>query len=427
MDRHSFLELFIWFGSCFSAGSSIASDILYDFKYDIKAIYDADAERYEEIDGIKASTVDRLCDKDLTEAKKILAYCLENEIGIFTAADPDYPVSLKRLPDKPILLYYKGNPKILEGNLLVAVVGTRTMTEYGKRTAYSTSYDLSHGGAVIVSGMARGIDGIAHRGCLDAGGSTIAVIGCGIDRVYPPEHASLMREIIENGLVLSEYNPGTPPNGYNFPKRNRIISGISSAVLVIEAPKDSGALITANDAVKQGKRIFAMPGKIGEINSMGTNDLIKTGATMITDAADILVEFEDQFPTKIDLSRLPSMRSKTFKNPIEHRKVASEPLPPTFFGSFEKKYKSSEKLAGKAEENTSVKIDSDELHRKASKLTGNNRKIFEALDGFTLSADQIIEKTGLSTSAVMAGLTFLEIMHLTKVLPGGVYTTADRK
>ena len=186
------------------------------------------------------------------------------------------------------------------------------------------AYDLAKAGAVVVSGMAKGVDGMAHRGALDGGGYTVAVLGCGIDRVYPAEHADLMRQIQKNGLVITEYKPFTEPKGSNFPLRNRIISGLSQGTVVIEAPRGSGALITAQTALGQGRDVFALPGKVGEMSSIGTNELIRDGARIVTCAADILLEYQPLYGGKINLNNIPSVRSVKFRSPIRH---AAAPVP----------------------------------------------------------------------------------------------------
>lgn len=437
------LDLWIWFSLAVSPGLAVASDILYYFKYNIENIYNADEEEYSKIDDLKDKIIEKLCDKSLSEAEKIREYCAQNEIGIMTVADKIYPSRLRMLPDKPVLLYYKGTLKNIDDNVCISVVGTRTMTDYGKRAAYSISYDMAQSGAVIVSGLARGIDGMAHRGCLDAGGQTIAVLGCGIDRIYPSEHEALMKEIMSSGLVITEYKPGTPPNGYNFPIRNRIISGLSNGTLVIEAPSGSGALITAKKALLQGKRVFALPGKVGEINSTGTNELIRNGAAIITGAADILVEYQDAYPGKIDLGKIPAMRSKNYKSPIKRVASGTKALPSSkdieSYRDFDKNYKRSENILtskpplqeqkpkeaadqiGNAPQIDEAKR--KKIEEKASKLTGNNKKVYEALSGKQCTADQIASIAGMNISSVMACLTFLEIMGLVKALPGSLYMT----
>ncbi len=207
---------------------------------------------------------------------------------VITFNDPSYPQALKYTVDPPAVLYCLGRLKPDE--LCVAVVGSRKATWYGLDMSKKLSYELARHGVTIVSGMARGVDSKAHFGALEAGGRTIAVLGCGVDIVYPKENRSLMEEICKKGAVISEYLPGTEPIPFNFPARNRIISGLSQGVIIVEASEKSGSLITADYALEQGKDVFAVPGNINSTNSSGTNRLIREGARIITCAGDILDE-----------------------------------------------------------------------------------------------------------------------------------------
>jgi DNA processing protein len=205
--------------------------------------------------------------------------------------DDAYPKILYNIYDPPLVLYVKGN--YVNAEMAIAVVGSRRATAYGLKTAESISSKLSSCGITIVSGMARGIDSYAHIGALKSGGRTIAVLGCGVDIVYPSENRKLMKQIVETGAVISEYPPGTPPFGYNFPARNRIISGLCQGVVIIEAAHKSGSLITADFALEQGREVFAVPGNINNINSSGTNKLIKEGAKLVSSVDDILEELNN--------------------------------------------------------------------------------------------------------------------------------------
>ncbi len=208
-------------------------------------------------------------------------------IQILTWDDPDYPERLRQINQSPFVVYLKGN-LIEEDIWSVAVVGTRRFSPYGRQVAEKMVRTLAEQGITIVSGLARGIDGIAHQQALDAGGRTLAVLGSGLDQIYPPEHKGLAENISQQGGLISDYPPGTPPDGSNFPPRNRIISALSKAVLIIEAGQKSGALITANYAAEQGKEVFAVPGKITSPLSMGTNSLIKLGAHPLLEVQDVL-------------------------------------------------------------------------------------------------------------------------------------------
>lgn len=212
-------------------------------------------------------------------------------VRIAVPTDDRYPALLGEIPAPPPVLYYRG--ELLETDrLAVAVVGTRRLTPYGREMTARIAGDLARHGVTIVSGLARGVDGIAHQAALDAGGRTIAVLGSGIDRVYPPEHRNLAQRISEQGAVLSDYLPDTPPDGVNFPPRNRIISGLSLGVVVIEAPDRSGALITVDFAADQGREVFAVPGPANAANSSGCNRLIREGSRLVRTADDILEDLQ---------------------------------------------------------------------------------------------------------------------------------------
>ena len=208
-------------------------------------------------------------------------------ISLLTPSSTKYPAALRFIPDSPILLYCRGSLHWLE-NPTVAIIGSRTATEYGRRVSATLAAELAALGITVVSGAAYGIDAAAHRGALQAGGGTVAVLGCGVDIAYPRSHAGLLREIVENGLVLTEYPVGTSPDGFRFPARNRIISGLVKGVVVVEATEQSGSLITARLALDQGREVFAVPGRIDSPQSVGTHRLIQQGAHLVHTAADVL-------------------------------------------------------------------------------------------------------------------------------------------
>lgn len=217
----------------------------------------------------------------------VLAWCEQNSVRIITAGEPDYPESLTTLADAPALLFVRG--QILHADSLsVAIVGSRHATAYGIRETERIARELARAGVTVISGMARGIDAAAHRGALDAGGRTIAVLGGGMKNIYPPEHVELAEAIAASGAVISESSPFTEAKGPMFPQRNRIISGLSLGVLVIEAADRSGSLITARHAGEQGREVFALPGPVSSRVSRGCHQLIRDGATLVTCADHIL-------------------------------------------------------------------------------------------------------------------------------------------
>jgi DNA processing protein len=208
---------------------------------------------------------------------------------VVTLVDDDYPALLKTVPDAPAVLYVRGTLTHSD-NLALSIVGTRRATSYGRDAAYHFAKHLSQQGVSVISGLAHGIDSAAHRGALDGGGRTLAVLGSGIDRIYPADNDKLAADIVRNGALITEFPIGTAPEAFNFPRRNRIISGLSLGVLVVEAPEKSGALITTTTAAEQGREVFAVPGNIFNPMCAGTNRLIQDGAKLVMTVEDILEE-----------------------------------------------------------------------------------------------------------------------------------------
>ena len=284
----------IWLSLCCSPSGSTFAKLIKEFD-GARAIYEATDKRVSSIIGYRNSDRRALENKDLARAEEIFAFCKKHSVGLLKYDDERYPQSLREIDSPPVLLYYRGVLPSFDNIFAVSVVGTRHLSDYGRKNAFNISYDLATAGATVVSGMAMGIDGVAMAGAIAAGGRTIAVIGSGIDVCYPPQHLRLAREIVKSGCVITEFAPGTPPSRYNFPKRNRIISGLSAATLVVEGPEKSGALITARYASEQGKAVFAIPGSVGSTNSQLTNLLLKNGARICTSAEDILNGFVDKY------------------------------------------------------------------------------------------------------------------------------------
>lgn len=252
-----------------------------------KKVFDIDKEVLFKA-GFSKQNYNRYYGEELKqEVNNIIKRCHEENIKILNITDDEYPEMLKYIYDPPIVLYVSGS--IPKSNC-IAIVGSRKASGYGIETATKMAFNLSLSDITIVSGMARGIDTAAHSGALEAGGKTVAVLGCGLDIVYPPENRRLMKRIEESGAVISEYPPGSPPSTMHFPSRNRVISGMSLGTLVVEAGMKSGSLITANCALEQGREVFAVPGNINNFNSMGTNRLIKDGAKIILNTDDIIDE-----------------------------------------------------------------------------------------------------------------------------------------
>ncbi len=256
---------------------------------DIKELYEkADKKGIEDF---PESTIDALMDKSLNNANKVISK-IQNMGGyILTLDDDNYPSLLRNIYDPPVVLYLLGQRFDWDNLLTITVVGTREYNKYGRIVTYDIAKELAEAGAVVVSGMAYGIDSIANRAALDGGGKTVAVLGSGLDVIYPPSNRNLYWDIAKNGVVMTEFPPGTRPLKHNFPIRNRIMAGLSYGVLVTQAPEKSGALITVSQALESGRDVYAVPADITMPESEGTNELLTAGAKAVVDASDILSEY----------------------------------------------------------------------------------------------------------------------------------------
>lgn len=271
----------------------------------------------------EAGLTDNLIQAIITERKKIdpdalYEEILKKDIGILCVNDSDYPPLLRQIATPPPILYYRGTVSCLQKKT-AAIVGTRLMTAHGKRSAASIARVLAENGIVVVSGLARGVDSVAHQVAIDSGGETVAVLGSGVDVIYPAEHKNLAKMIEKNGIILSDYAPGTRPERQNFPPRNRIISGLSYCSIIIEAGEKSGSLITARFAAEQGREVFVAPGPFGEPQSLGTNRLIRDGARPLVDL-DELLSFLDVSEVET-LPFMPQASKIAFEEPLEKQIV----------------------------------------------------------------------------------------------------------
>lgn len=287
-------------------------------------------------------------------------------IAVITQKDRQYPVGLGNIPASPPVIYAKGNLGLLK-TLSIAVVGTRKISSYGRTATEKLTNQLASAGLTIVSGMAYGVDSVAHKTALNLKAKTVAVLGCGVDRVYPLENLKLYQQIAQSGLIISEFPPNTPPLPGNFPARNRIISGISTAVLVVEAAQKSGALITAKCTAEQGKEVFAVPGPITSEVSAGTSWLIKQGAKLVSSANDIFEE--------LNLS----------PNCVDKKTIKKETL-----GTLSKK----------------------------------ERAVFKAIFDSALTIDDIIAETKINPAEVGSLLTIMKIKGIVKELDSGEWAPA---
>ena len=357
---------------------------------DPESIFYADADELLLTDGVERSQLKLLENHDLAPADRILADCQRLDIRLLTLSDAAYPGRLKNIYDPPALLYCKGRLPLLDDLLCVAVVGTRDCTPYGVACAEKLGFGLASGGAAVVSGLAKGIDAAAIRGALRAGGVTVGVVGNGLDVYYPYESRYLYEDVASAGILLSEYPPGTEPASGHFPVRNRIISGLSLAALVVEAPEKSGALITASTALEQGRDVFAVPGPIDAPASVGCNCLIRDGAGLVSDASDILREYEGRFVLNLKESR---EQPETLGY---QARMAPEPKPvaPTL-----------------------------SLRHSDAELTDDQIAVLKALsDTEPMQVDDLTELVEIPTRRVLSALTVLEIDQYVAQHPGKRYT-----
>jgi DNA processing protein len=382
----SSLKYWVWLSTLSGIGAVTAAQLIGHFGTPDK-IFHANERDYMDIN-IKPGDITRLMDKNVESANRILALCDETGCRVLTLQDAHYPDRLRNIYDPPIVLYVRGNLPHIDDEPVVAVVGTRNCTPYGITTAESISYKLSRNGIIVVTGLARGVDTAATRGALRGKASrnnasrnnarVVGVIGSGPDIVYPPENGAIYDDVVANGAIISEYPPGTPAVKAHFPARNRIISGISLGVAVIEAPKQSGALITAARALEQGRDVFTLPGNVDAESCEGSNALLREGAIPFMSADDIIDEYIELFPDKIfDNEKKPADSSEISKT----KKVI---------------------------DNT-PKVDYIDLGALLSKLDGEEKLIAKTIGHEALRADEIIESSGLSAQQVLTALTMLEI------------------
>ena len=353
-------------------------------------IYYAEAEDLLQAEGITGEQVQALQNKSLDRAQRILEECARKGIFILTEQDAIYPQRLKNIYDPPLLLYGRGSMPLFDEEAAVAVVGTRNCSPYGIRTAERFGFEMSKQGGLVVSGLARGIDAAAHLGALRAGGLTAAVLGCGVDVVYPAENNRLYEDVAASGVLLSEYPPGTEPFGWHFPARNRILSGLCLATLVVEAPEKSGALITAATALEQGRDVFAIPGPLDAEGSVGCNRLIRDGAGLATESWDILREYQSRYPHKLHpdgekLPPLPRMSEIFYPERTKKPKTAPSGLPVI------------------------------NVRRNAEGLTDDQIKVLRILDDKEpMLTDDIALRANVPVRRILSAVTMLEIDGYTR-------------
>lgn len=436
----------IWLAEVCGAASKSFGRLVtrYDDPFEL---YRLDEEEVEHLEGVDRVLKDRLCDKSLETAYSILRYCKQKKVDVISYSDPRYPARLRTIEDPPAVLYCLGKFPDVNRRLCIATVGTRKMSEYGRDTAYRISYELASAGVVVVSGMALGIDGVCAAATMEAGGSTVAVLGCGISTAYPKEHAGLMGKIAQKGAVITEYPPDEPPNKWNFPRRNRIISGLCQGALIVEGAPGSGALITASRAIAQGRELFALPGKVGDDNAEGPNELIQSGAHVALAAEDVLHFYDFLYHDVINYKHLSRAKKQTHDAALMMKRygVSSRPLrkprraetEPCLAEEAASVARATRKLVKtetavvtdapvcvktSQEEATNASARTDRSQEILVSLDDTSRKVLEAMPlDRSVSPDALVA-TGLDMGDVMTSLTMLELGGFVSSLPGGLYT-----
>jgi len=404
----------IWFAHRPGLSDRTKLQLLQHFS-DPEDLYFADPGALDQLE-LSAEMKEALLDKNLVPAEEVLDRCRQERIQLLTFRDAAYPARLKNIDDPPVLLYYKGMLPDFDGSPVIGVVGTRKASAYGLTAAKRLGYQIGRCGGIVVSGMAYGIDSMAMSGCLTAGQSVIGVLGCGADIVYPPSNKGLFKDTCQYGCILSEFAPGIPPVKWNFPKRNRIIAGLSCGVLVVEAPERSGSLITARQALEQGRDVFVVPGNIDIPSFVGSNRLLRDGAIPVSSGWDILSEYESLYPDKIRKDTAPA-RQRAYPDEVPEQtdtrsaKVAQKPKTPA----------KKEKPEEKSDKKSIDKIDCApyiDVNDKLPKLSADEAAIVSALKAGERLVDDVIAETGLSTGKLLAVLTMLELKGVIRRLPG---------
>ena len=378
-------------------------------------VYFAGEEEYRLL-GLSQRSIHALMDKSLDGANRILGDCDRLGIHVMTMQDAIYPERLCAIHQPPMVLYWKGREISFDDEAAIAIVGAREATPYGIRMARQLGLDLTRAGALVVSGLAQGVDGAAIRAALLAGGPVASVLGNGLDVVYPRQHRDLYADVAAAGMLLSEYPPGTEPYRGNFPVRNRIISGLSVGVVVTESRRSGGSLLTANHALEQDREVFAVPGPADAPFSEGTNRLIQEGAAkLILSAEDVVCELVDRFPHK--LGKRPPM------DPEERRQRLS-----SLEGEGETPAPSREETPPVPEKEVDNPPAMEYIDWKECQgtLTEDQQKVLLALQEGTMTVDDVVERTQVEARRVLSALTMLQIQGLAEEAGGNRFRTAVR-
>lgn len=383
------LLYWLWLAQCNEVKDGVKAALVRQFEDPERLFF---AEKQEildaEIEGLTGDHLDILLRHDLSAAEETLSDCAKAGLRVLTYDSPLYPRRLKAIYDPPIVLYYRGTLPDFDKLPTIGVVGTRHPSVYGRQAAKRLGGEIAAAGGLVVSGLAEGIDGAAMEAALSAGFPAVGVLGCGADVVYPRKHKALFQETERLGCILSEYAPGSPPLGWHFPRRNRIISGLSCGVVVVEAPERSGSLLTAKHALEQGRDVFVVPGNVDMESFRGSNRLLRSGAIAVSSGRDVMEEYDLLYPEKLLPKKGLDKPKKTEKQEpkpeapeILKKKTIDNGNPPPYSGQ-------NDILQG---------------------LSADEQTVMTAIGTGIESVDDVIAQTGLPSGKVLGILTMLEI------------------
>ena len=372
-------QYWVWFAELRGISHKRKMALLKKFE-NPKAIYDAGQQAIFTLYDPTGKEWEALQNPSLDKAQAIVAQCKEKGIGILPVTSKLYPQLLRQIDDPPIVLYFKGLLPRWETFPAVGIVGTRSASAYGMQCAYQMGAQVGACGGLVVSGGALGVDAMAMDGALRQGYPAVGVLGCGVDVVYPPTNRPLFEALVQNGCLLSEYAPGTSAYPSNLARRNRLISGISNALVVVEAPAKSGALITAKYAAQQGRDVFVVPGNVDNTTCAGSNALLQNGASVAMKGYDVVGLYKDQFPDRVRNATIENVAKPEFvpakadKKPIDKRKNGE--------------YSGKENLRP---------------------LTGDDKLVYDLLSDDPILVDVLIARSGIGAARVLVSLTKLTI------------------
>ncbi len=372
-------------------------------------LYYASKELCAAVPGISASTLKALANKDLTAARKILEDCHAENIQTIALADSSYPSRLKNIREAPLVLYVKGSLPVMEETPSIGVVGTRKATVYGLKAARLFAAEIAACGGIVVSGGALGNDTQALEGAMGAGGTVIGVLACGLDNPSPQSNRYLFSRIESQGCLISEYPPKTPAHRWHFPERNRLISGLCNGVLVVEAPKRSGALITAQHALQQGRDVFAVPANYDMVSCAGSNALLQDRGLAVSSGWDIMRIYAPLYPDRVHKAKPPFLPERR-ENPVEIlAETVKIPAPAPSAGA------KKEKLPIDKEEKPTYSV----IDKPLPALSPDEQTLFSYIRSTPRTVDEVIAEAGIPAQRALSLLTMLSVKGLIVSHPGG--------